>query len=63
MRFHHEGRLATVLLDTNCQWARLLETGREAAIVPKIFKGWMTFVDEQLDEQENNDGERGASAP
>ncbi len=63
LRFHHGKRLATVLLDTNCQRARLLETGREAAIVPKIFKGWMTFVDEQLNDKSTSNGERGASAP
>ena len=48
LEFRKGDRTATVLLDTNCQRARLFETGKEAAIEPKIFDGWMTFIDEQI---------------
>lgn len=58
IQFQQADRQATVLLDTHCQRARLLETGREAAIAEKIFKGWMTFIDEQL----ASSGQREASA-
>ena len=50
LRVSRGEHIATVLFDTNCGRARLLETGNEAAIAPKIFSGWQTFLDEQLEE-------------
>jgi len=47
LRFSRGGRTATVLFDMHCGFARLLETGHEAAIEPEILKGWQTFLDEQ----------------
>ena len=46
LEFRAGQHVATVLIDTNCERARLLETGHEAAIHPKIFAGWMTFIGE-----------------
>ena len=48
LEFRSGQRAATVLLDTNCQRAKLLETGNEAAIHPKIFAGWTTFIGEHV---------------
>lgn len=47
LRFRQEAKVATLLIDTNCQRARLLETGAEASIAP-IYKGLMEFIEENL---------------
>ncbi len=54
LRFTQGPRQATVLFDTNCQRAKLLESGSQAAIVPKIFEGWLKFIDEQIPETSND---------
>lgn len=48
LEFRDGNRVATVLLDMNCERARLLQSGNEAAIHPKIFAGWRTFIEEHV---------------
>ncbi len=47
LRFRRGAKVATLLIDTNCQRARLLETGAEASIAP-VFKGLTEFIEENL---------------
>ena len=57
LEFREGNQVATVLLDMHCQRARLLENGHEAAIHPKIFTGWETFIGEHTEAESTSDQE------